>query len=596
MIEGSATVGGALVAIGRNGAAARQLSALFHAGATGGLTDGQLLERFATSPGEGSELAFAALVERHGPLVLRVCRSILRDDHAAHDAFQATFLVLVEKSRSLWVHDSLAPWLHAVAYRVALRARSSAARRRRHEQARGLASTAETLEQAAEVRELGEVLHEEIEALPERYRVPIVLCDLEGRSHDEAARHLGWPVGTVKSRQARGRDRLRDRLARRGVAPSTGPGLIAKAGSEVASPQLVRSTAVLAARMTTKGLGAASAPAVSLAKEILMSMMIGKLKWAGLALLALALAATGALTFASGGGQGRLSLARTLKTVITQDEAPRERVGKIYFYNEKGVVAVDPKTGVASRILIECGHRPRISPDGRRIAFQWKDAIWIGELEKAVEPRKLLDLDGARFGTPAVWSPDSSKLIISLGFGGDREHQNWTFKTVRINLDGSGREELKTPTEDGVQDWAPDDWLVTESSRNAQIGWQIYVMKPDGSEQTQITEGGNPWPTRFSPDGKRVLYADGTTDERRGIWVVDRDGKNRRKVVSVLGARQWSACWSPDGKRIAVLVIEKTEQAQPVKAHLILQEVDGVGRNELPLEDLDNESDMPDWQ
>ena len=211
------------MAIGRNGAAARQLGTLFHAGPTGHLTDGQLLERFATRAGEGAGLAFAALVERHGPLVLRVCRSVLRDEHAAHDAFQATFLVLVDKGRSLWVRDSLAPWLHAVAYRVALCARGTAARRRRHEHAKGLADRGRT-EEAPESRELGSVLHEEIEALPERYRVPIVLCDLEGRSHDEAARHLGWPVGTVKSRQARGRDRLRDRLTRRGVAPSIGLG------------------------------------------------------------------------------------------------------------------------------------------------------------------------------------------------------------------------------------------------------------------------------------------------------------------------------------------------------------------------------------
>ncbi len=129
------TEGGGPVAIGRYGTAARQLDALFHLGAAGPLTDGQLLERFATRSGEGAELAFAALVERHGPLVLRVCRSVLRDEHAAHDAFQATFLVLVNKAGSLWVRDSLAPWLHAVAYRVALCARASAARRRRLERA-----------------------------------------------------------------------------------------------------------------------------------------------------------------------------------------------------------------------------------------------------------------------------------------------------------------------------------------------------------------------------------------------------------------------------------------------------------------------------
>ena len=117
-----------------NGAELRRLRTLFNLGAIGELTDGQLLERFLTRGGEAAELAFAALVERHGPMVLRVCRHALRDHHDAHDAFQATFLILVQKARSLWVQDSLGPWLHRVAYRVASRARSSAARRREHEQ------------------------------------------------------------------------------------------------------------------------------------------------------------------------------------------------------------------------------------------------------------------------------------------------------------------------------------------------------------------------------------------------------------------------------------------------------------------------------
>src|SRR3954453_4437774 len=118
---------------GQHDAGARYVRMLWGAGTAGDLTDRQLLERFTARAGEAAELAFAALVERHGPMVLRVCRSVLRDEHEAHDAFQATFLVLVNKARSLWVCDSLAPWLHAVAYRVALCARASAARRRRIE-------------------------------------------------------------------------------------------------------------------------------------------------------------------------------------------------------------------------------------------------------------------------------------------------------------------------------------------------------------------------------------------------------------------------------------------------------------------------------
>jgi len=131
------------VAIRPNGAIRRQLRTLFHLGAIGELTDGQLLERFATQDGEAAELAFAALVERHGPMVLRVCRNTLRDPNDVQDAFQATVLALVQKARSLWVRDSLGPWLHRVAHRVATRARSSAARRRELE--RRAAATRPTL-------------------------------------------------------------------------------------------------------------------------------------------------------------------------------------------------------------------------------------------------------------------------------------------------------------------------------------------------------------------------------------------------------------------------------------------------------------------
>ena len=110
---------------GQQGAFSRYVRMTFDVGTVGDLTDGQLLERFTTRGGETAELAFTALVERHGPMVLRVCRSLLREPDDAHDAFQATFLVLVQQARSLWVRDSLGPWLHQVAYRVASCSRSS---------------------------------------------------------------------------------------------------------------------------------------------------------------------------------------------------------------------------------------------------------------------------------------------------------------------------------------------------------------------------------------------------------------------------------------------------------------------------------------
>ena len=178
----------------------------------------QLLARFAAGHEDGAELAFEALVERHGPMVFRVCRGVLRDEHAAEDAFQATFLVLARKARSLWVKDSLASWLHGVAHRVAARARSDAARRRRHEQ-----QLAEARGPALEVMpdhprsEAWAILSEEIARLPETYRAPVVLCYLEAMSYQAAAASLGVTEDTVRGRLARARERLRKSLARRGV-------------------------------------------------------------------------------------------------------------------------------------------------------------------------------------------------------------------------------------------------------------------------------------------------------------------------------------------------------------------------------------------
>ncbi len=196
--------------------AAGQLFTLYHLGAIGHLTDRQLLERFTAGEGEPAELAFAALVERHGPMVLRVCSALLRDPHDAQDAFQATFLVLLRKARELWIHDSLGPWLHRVARRVANRVQTSARRRREYERKAAESRTVLSLVGCGP-DEPWSILHEEIDRLPERYRLPVVLCHLEGQSHELAAKTLRLPVGTLKSRLHRARDLLRGRLSRRGM-------------------------------------------------------------------------------------------------------------------------------------------------------------------------------------------------------------------------------------------------------------------------------------------------------------------------------------------------------------------------------------------
>jgi RNA polymerase sigma factor (sigma-70 family) len=205
---------------GRPTGALRDLGLLAEGEATAGLSDETLLGRFLGSRDESSDRAFAALVARHGPMVRGVCRRVLRDPADVGDAFQATFLVLARRAGSVRVDGSLAPWLHGVSVRVARRARAIAARRNGRER-----TNLETPEIPArddrDAAELRAAIDEELRRLPGRYGSALVLFYLEGLSHEEAAGRLGCPVGTVRSRLSRGRELLRDRLARRGLAPAS---------------------------------------------------------------------------------------------------------------------------------------------------------------------------------------------------------------------------------------------------------------------------------------------------------------------------------------------------------------------------------------
>jgi RNA polymerase sigma factor (sigma-70 family) len=201
----------------------RHLRQLFGAGTAVGLTDRQLLERFAcgSGPSDSTTAAFETILARHGSMVLAVCRQILGDPHAVEDAFQATFLVLVRRARSLRLREggSLGPWLHGVAYRTAMKSRKISARRQVRER-RVAAAVSELTSTPTESDDLRFLVHEEVNRLPAKYRAPVVLCYFEGRTHDEAAAALHWPVGTVRGRLARARDLMRSRLTRRGVAPA----------------------------------------------------------------------------------------------------------------------------------------------------------------------------------------------------------------------------------------------------------------------------------------------------------------------------------------------------------------------------------------
>src|SRR5690242_19962468 len=248
-----------------------------------GLTDAQLLERFLALR-DGA--AFEALLRRHGPMVLGVCRRLLADPHDAEDAFQATFLVLVRRAACVVPRSAVGPWLHGVARRTALKARSSAARRRCAEREAGRSRPPAAPPAPADA-DLRPLLDEEIGRLAEKYRSPLVLCLLGGKSRKEAAGLLGWTEGTLSGRLARAKALLARRLRRRGVAPAGAAATLAQGAAAGKVPASLAAATLKAAVAPTGAVAApGSAPVIALTEEVLKAMLTSKLK-AAAGLLAL---------------------------------------------------------------------------------------------------------------------------------------------------------------------------------------------------------------------------------------------------------------------------------------------------------------------
>lgn len=260
-----------------------------------GLTDAQLLERFIE---HRDEVAFAALVARHGSMVMGVCLRVSRDHQDAEDAFQATFLVLARRAASISSRELLANWLYGVAHKTSLKARASSAKRRAKE-----IQVTEMPDSAAADREnwnesIPTLLDQELNRLPEKYRIPIILCDLEGKTRKEAAQQLGCPEGSLSSRLSRARAMLAKRLVRHGLAVSSGP-LVAVLSEQAASAGVpssvasatIKAATLSAAKQATEGI--VSANVASLVQGVLRTMVLSKLK-IGTAWLLVGLIAFGA--------------------------------------------------------------------------------------------------------------------------------------------------------------------------------------------------------------------------------------------------------------------------------------------------------------
>jgi RNA polymerase sigma factor (sigma-70 family) len=523
--------------MGRTGTVAGQLGTMGHylrvlAGSRSDppQPDGQLLARYVANR---DEAAFAALVDRYGPLVLGVCKRVLQDPHAAEDAFQAAFLVLARRAATLDGQGPLGNWLHAVAYRTAVKARQSAARRRAHEK-QVLEMPAVPAGEQQPWDDLRPLLDEELSQLPEKYRAPLILCFLEGKSHQEAARELGWPSGSMSRRMSRARELLRQRLARRGIALSTGL-LFAL----VSSKTKAAAVAPALASMTTQaavvfGVGKASAgPTVAahiaaLAEEVLQGTLVAKRLKGGT--LTLRLLLLGALCLGGGVATHRAwGLIRAVPALCsTPSTAPAQTERQFSTIREVRALALTPDgemlaagTGDPTATLrvwnladnrdIVLAHAGPVSavafsPDGRNLAAGGDSGQVT--LYSPAEDGKALPLRGRHSGPvrALAYAPDGQTLASA---GQDGTVLLWRLPSLAepVRLEASA-----APLAAVV--YSPDGKILAAAGRDGIIRlWDAGSLK----EQVPLRQApGAVTSLDFAAAGN--LLASGSTDKVVRVW------------------------------------------------------------------------------
>jgi RNA polymerase sigma factor (sigma-70 family) len=549
-------------------------------------SDWDLLERFDS---RRDEAAFEALVWRHHHMVLSVCSRTLSDSNDVEDAFQATFLVLARRAGSIRRAGSLSNWLFGVARRVALEARTRAARRHRTEFA-PVPSTCPDPCDAMIHHELRGMVGEELARLPEKYRVPVVLCYLVGLTYEEAGKQLRCSKGTLSTRLTRARELLRIRLARRGLAISAGSltAWFLANGRSAATPNELITATVDAARSVigASPLAGTIPPKVAaLTNGAVRAMFLSKLKIAAAILMALVVGVGAtAITFADkpekplgqtrqshqgkevkGGPQiSRLNddasdqALRDLPAGVAAERAREmDSKGRILFAQFPRDTPITDQGGVGAirlgdkkaALLFE---RPdlrkgiptayRLSPDAKKVAYTVqvragdKNLIYVRSLDPAGQPEEM-NVEG----THVSWSPDGQQLLVSRGQSGG----------VVVDLKTRKQAILDLPPQQWAIEWSPDGKAFLARFENNNGKGQLAWMNRDDHKLQPLAGTEGSWDGRISPDGNEVLFILPLEKTGSNVWVLNRRDGKTRKINQELNCSVRCASWSPSGKRIA---------------------------------------------